>query len=214
MSDPTLVRLPQWAPRVPQRAIQRLYESDAQGIYDEELIDEVAWALYARCRSFIQAVEAVRGRAPCPVCGAVVEHHAGRDEVLRCACGWALPWTEYFRTIQHKQLSGAEPVLALFGGYMEQLATAEGPRQKMLLIDQLIHGFHYFLAQSETTRPTGVNLIEGNMHEVIAFLHRLSYGEGSTPGMRETHATWREQIARSAEAWHDERTLRVLRDEE
>ncbi len=30
--------LPQWAPRVEKRKIQQLYQNDARGIYDEELI--------------------------------------------------------------------------------------------------------------------------------------------------------------------------------
>ena len=36
-------RLPAWARRVPQRKIRRLYETDAKGIYDEDLIDEVGY---------------------------------------------------------------------------------------------------------------------------------------------------------------------------
>ena len=43
-----------------------LYENDARGIYDGELIDDIAYTLYARCRSFIAANEAVGGSAPCP----------------------------------------------------------------------------------------------------------------------------------------------------
>jgi hypothetical protein len=33
--------LPTWAPRVAQNQIRRLYEVDAAGIYDQELIDQV-----------------------------------------------------------------------------------------------------------------------------------------------------------------------------
>ena len=86
-----------WAPRVPQEMIRRLYELDAQGIYDEELLTEVGWRLKARCESFIAAVEASKGRAPCPKCGAVIAHTSQPEEILVCpACGWSLPWKEYF----------------------------------------------------------------------------------------------------------------------
>jgi hypothetical protein len=37
-----------WAPRVPRATIRRLYEGDACGLVDEELVDDVAFAFYAR----------------------------------------------------------------------------------------------------------------------------------------------------------------------
>ena len=201
-------KLPEWAPRVPQSLIRRLYETDARGIYDDELIDEVGWAFYMRCDSFIKAVDATQGRARCPACGETVYHHSGRDEVLTCACGWELPWRDYFQTLQHKQLRGAEPVLALFREFMQRFPDAEGPRQKMLLIDRLIHEFHRSGLKGGPTRTTGINLIGGRYHEVVEFLDRLTYGEGSTPGMRDTHARWRATIQDVAEQWGDERLRR------
>ena len=196
---------PQWAPRVKQSLIRRLYETDARGIYDEELIDEVGFALLARCESFIAAVEATRGKVICPACGETVLHDAQPATILLCAhCGWQMPWREYFHTLQHKQLSGAEPVLALFRLYTDGFARARSGREKMVLIDQLIHGFHLSLT-GETTRTTGVNLIEGKYPEVVQFLNQLTYGENGTPGMREVHADWHAKINRTAEDWHDER---------
>jgi hypothetical protein len=66
--------LPKWAPRVKPERIRRLYQLDAQGIYDDELIVNVGYSLLARCESFIHAMEAVRGHAGCPLCGAIVHH--------------------------------------------------------------------------------------------------------------------------------------------
>ena len=67
--------LPTWAPRLKPYLIRRVYEGDAQGLLDSELLDKVGWALYARCESFLLAHEARNGRARCPVCGDV----AGKD---------------------------------------------------------------------------------------------------------------------------------------
>jgi hypothetical protein len=54
-----------WNPKVPQAKIRRLYETDARGIVDEELINEVGIALYARCQSILL----LRGaRVQCPHC--------------------------------------------------------------------------------------------------------------------------------------------------
>jgi len=59
----------------------------------------------------------------------------------------------------------------------------------MLLIDQLIHGYHWDLKHSPT-RPVAVNLIEGRLCEVIDFLDSLSYGKRSTPGVKENRDEW------------------------
>jgi hypothetical protein len=200
-------QLPTWSPRLPQALIRRLYELDAQGIYDDDLLDEVGWALVHRCQSFITAVEASRGRAACPRCAAIIAHNAQPDEILRCTCGWELPWKEYFRTFQRKQLSGADPVLEFFGEFIRGFPGAQTPSQKMLLIDRLIHGFHYNLKYG-VTRTTGINLIEGSYHDVVAFLDRLTYGEASTPGTSDTLDTWRANMNTTAESWRDPR-LRV-----
>jgi hypothetical protein len=99
---------------VTQQEIRRLYETDATGIHDDDLINEVGYGLLLRCLSFVDAVDATRGRARCPCCSSIVTHSGIKDELLRCDCGWALTWGEYFDTIQHRQLGGAEPVLEQF----------------------------------------------------------------------------------------------------
>jgi len=194
--------LPQWAPRVPKWKIRQLYETDAQGRVDEELLDEVGYALFARCQSFIAAQEAIQGRAICPRCQAVIVHEGQSDELLRCACGWQLSWDAYFRTIQHKQLSGAEPVVRQFRDFCARFPSAESASDKMLLIDRLLHGFHWYYKTNTVTRPVAINLIEGRLQEVIAFLDVLSYGERSTAGLQETKAEWDRNI-QTARGWYE-----------
>jgi hypothetical protein len=192
--------MPVWAPRVPQHKIRQLYETDALGIYDRDLIDEVGYALLARCEGFIAAVRAVAGEARCPCCGAVVSHTGRKEELLRCACGWELTWGAYFSTIQHKQLSGAEPVVRLFREYVAAYPAARTAREKMLLIDRLLHGFHWYYKDNSPTRPVAVNLIEGRLGDVIAFLDSLTYGEHSTPGTKENCDVWNERVE-TARSW-------------
>jgi hypothetical protein len=186
--------VPFWASRVSQRKIRRLYENDAKGIYDEDLIDDVGYGLFARCESFIAANEAASGRAVCPRCSTVVPHAKGKDEILSCECGWELPWKEYFRTIQQKQLSGAEPVLEQFREFVKAFPTARTPREKVLLIDRLIHGFHWFHKTNSPTRPVAVNLIEGRLGDVVEFLEELTYSENSTAGTAENLEEWSRNI--------------------
>jgi hypothetical protein len=86
-------------------------------------------------------------------------------------------------------LSGAEPVLELFTDFVERFPKAKRPQERVFLIDRLIHGFHWY-HKFGSTRPVAVNLIEGRLSEVIIFLDNLTYDEGSTPGISETHIEW------------------------
>jgi hypothetical protein len=204
--------LPTWAPRVTQQEIRRLYETDAQGIYDQELIDEVGYGLLARCQSFMDAVDAVRGQARCPRCSSVVMHTGDKEEILRCECGWELAWGDYFRTIQHKQLSGAEPVLDQFRAFVHGFPLARTPQAKMILIDRLIHGFHWYYMTNTPTRPVAINLIEGRLSEVVAFLDNLSRGDKSTAGVAENYAQWDEGIEANSD-WYASRRARHVEPE-
>jgi hypothetical protein len=188
-----------WAPRVAQEKIRRLYETDARGVYDAELIDDVGWALLARCEALLAAEEARAGRAKCHRCGAIIHHAGGQEEVLHCACGWQVAWRSYFRSIQHKQLSGPD-LVGLFRDFVTRFPPAETPRARMLLIDALIHGFHWSV-QTGPRRPSAINLIEGRLNEVIRFLDALTYGEASTAGTQDTHAAWRRDMKATLISW-------------
>jgi hypothetical protein len=192
---------PIWAPRVPQHKIRQLYENDAQGLYDEALIDGVGYSLLTRCKSFVAANEATKGRVPCPWCSRSVPHGGCKEEMLRCECGWELSWDEYFETIQHKQLSGAQPVIRQFRDYVDRFPAARTAREKVLLIDQLIHGFHWYYKTNEPTRPVAVNHIEGRLRQVVDFLDQLHYGDKSTPGTTGTKAAWDRNI-QPARGWY------------
>ncbi|MDF1515971.1 MAG: hypothetical protein P1S60_19340 [Anaerolineae bacterium] len=187
-------KLPTWAPRVSQREVRLLYETDAKGIYDEDLINEVGYGLLVRCQSFIDANAARAGKARCPSCSAIVMHSCQKDEILRCDCGWELSWGDYFKTIQHVQLSGAEPVLEQFQSFIDTFPAAHTPQKKMMIIDRLLHGFHWYYKTSTPTRPVAINLIEGRLRDVVVFLDQLTYSDQSTPGIAENYIQWDEKI--------------------
>src|SRR5207249_3002792 len=82
-----------WAPRVNPQKIRRLYETDARGIIDEELIEEVGFSLYSRCQSILIATEAHAGRVQCPRCATFVLRPPERDPVIECSqCSWRVRW--------------------------------------------------------------------------------------------------------------------------
>jgi hypothetical protein len=64
----------------------------------------------------------------------------------------------------------------------------------MLAIDRLIHAFHWELVQN-LGRTVATNLIYGkNKHEILVFLDTLTYGENSTPGLREGKSEWERKL--------------------
>jgi hypothetical protein len=177
-----------WARRVRPETIRRLYTLDAKGIVDDELIDEVGYALYARCLSIQVVMRAHFGRATCPRCRNEVRHTGRKDEALACACGWSATWAAYHATYKGKQLVGGN-AYPLVKAVINRWPLARTARDKMLEIDGLIHACHED-AKQRWARPAACNLIEGNMTEMIAFLDELAYGAGSTPGLEEQRTRW------------------------
>ena len=58
-----------WAPRIKPIKIRRLYRYARLGIYDDTLLHDVGWELYARCTDIATVADVYRGgRVPCPEC--------------------------------------------------------------------------------------------------------------------------------------------------
>jgi hypothetical protein len=197
-----------WAPKLSRTDIRRLYRRDAQGIVDEDLIDEIAYGFYARCQSILAVTEASHGRIRCPVCDEVILRQGyDVDQLIRCqGCGWSVTWGAYKRTYKGKQLHGGGAV-DVFQRYVQQLSEARSHREKMMLIDWIVHQCHKSVTadqQVKYLRPVAVNLIEGSIPQVIALLQELAYGPDTVPGSKERRETWRERVmsgVRNRERW-------------
>ena len=186
---------PHWAPKVSQAKVRLLYERDAQGIIDPDLIDEVGWALWDRCDSILIVTAAHHGHVLCPICGTVIEreHPWSDNESIECAtCGWHMLWATYHQTYRSKQLFGANAV-AIFENYHKVFPDTQAANEKMLLIDQLIHAFHMGL--KEIGRPVAANLIEGSLKDVIHFLDKLTSSEASATGIGDSRTAWKQTLA-------------------
>jgi predicted RNA-binding Zn-ribbon protein involved in translation (DUF1610 family) len=167
---------------------------DAQGISDVELMDEVGWALWERCDSILTATKAHHGQVGCPVCGEMIERQNpwSEGEIIRCAkCAWQMPWAAYHQSYRSKQLFGANAV-SIFEAYHQAFPKANSANMKILLIDQLIHAFHFSL--TTIGRPAAANLIEGSLKEVIRFLDQLTGSVESAAGIGDSHAAWRKTL--------------------
>ncbi len=121
---------PTWAPRLPRREIARLYETDARGIVNEDLVNEVGYGLFARCRSVLAVEEAYGERkVQCPSCRAQIRSDPRKDKIISCtACDWSLPWTEFRRTTRRKCLDiGGTPELSqTFKQWQANLKRSQG----------------------------------------------------------------------------------------
>jgi hypothetical protein len=174
-----------WSRKVPQKLISQLYNQSATGICDNELADEVGYALYARCESIISVTNGYEKECLiCPKCGNEV---ALSDNIFNCRCGgFYATWEEFRSSYKNKQLYAAN-ALYIFLDYCKNFPKAKTYGEKLICIDILIHSFHIKNSyhrrlnsndpENETVeinRPAGANLIEGSLSEVILFLDKLS----------------------------------------
>ena len=178
---------PQWNPRVPRHKVWQLYQCDALGIQDEALVDDVGWTLLLRVESCLTVSEAQRGRVKCPLCGMVVERdmrprRQPTTDLLECAqCDWQLSWPEYRKTF-HNQHLGCAGMLVPCQEFARDYPQARTYQEKMVLIDTLIHRFHWQM-EGHTAQPGAATIIGGSMSEIADILDELTYGPESTSGL-------------------------------
>lgn len=184
-----------WTPRASQQKIRLLYEKDAKGIIDEELIDDIAFSFFTRCQDIITVTNASLGKVKCIKCENLIYHKGNKDEILKCdKCSWKTTWGIYFKSYQGKQLHGGT-ALGAFKNFVAKLPKARTPEEKMIMVDRLIHEAHQWIGpnfkEPVFTRPAAVNIISGKMKDVMKFLDQLS--RGST--RNETHYEWKKKVS-------------------
>jgi hypothetical protein len=106
-----------------------------------------------------------------------------------------MTWHAYHRTFQRRQLNPGGAV-TYFETFVRQYPALREPRGKVLAIDRLLHEFHYSnkKAPDQPTRPAGVNLIVGDLEEVVKFLDELS-GMDLPQEIRSTEQEWRRKYS-------------------
>jgi hypothetical protein len=208
MAQPVLPGNRRWAQRVDPLKIRRLYESDARGMLDLELLDDVGYGLYVRVQAILEAAEAWRGRVKCWGCGSVIPRRQGRvvtyrghgptriggnDELLTCEqCGWQLSWADYRKSLAGQAMGGTGPEDALCT-FVDRWPSARSPQAKLLLVDALIHEFHCWDGTTIGS-PVGASVIRATPEQVMVLLDELAYGPQSTPGTQETHQRWQGRV--------------------
>lgn len=110
-----------WAPKVRQAKIRQLYENDAARMVDDELLEEVGYALLARCQSIWLVT---RREVACPRCGTVFALGEGQGWTMlpgvrtcpKAGCGWQTTAEDWHQTWAKRDLLGmaARDALAIF----------------------------------------------------------------------------------------------------
>lgn len=174
-----------WAKRAPRRDIQRLYESEAVGRLNEELLDKVSGTIYARVADMLEVMQAQkRGVVTCRNCGKILLDPfrmgtRNKNNLLHCQeCGWTVTCGEFYDSYTgERMLPGSVP--QIFLNFIERWTIVHTPQEKMLLIDWLIHQFH--MNQGIAGRPVGENVIQGTARQVSELIAGLA--DGKIPGM-------------------------------
>jgi len=190
-----------WAPRLRPQLLKRLYDSDAQGFQDLELCDEVGMILHMRCRTYVLVQH---GEVECPVCRTVfkVSHlddytSQGETHCPQEGCTWFTTRSVYRQSI-HNHYANPGRAMDAFQSFYEHYPHARTYKQKILLIDQLIHQFHVDEKTGDAVKSVASRLFEGNKKAVVRFLDELS---ARNP---DTKQAWRRTVA----ATIDRHTLR------
>ena len=111
-------------------------------------------------------------------------------------CGWTCPWKAYQKTYQRKGLF-AGGMESFVRDFVMKFSAARSSREKLVLIDTLIHRFHWESTIGSGGRPGACSLIEGKMKDIIPFLDRLTYGDSIPPDVQQTREEWRRKWARN-----------------
>ena len=170
-----------WAKKVSRRDIRRLYDSEAAGCLDEALLEEIMYSLHARVEDMFEVRLAQQtGRVTCRSCGDPLPQplrmgSINRKIELSCPkCGWRSTCGEYLASYTGKDLlpgSRAE----LFEEFLGRFKMTRTPREKMLLLDWLIHTFH--MHSGVSGRLVAMNVIQGSRAELVELINGLAGSE-------------------------------------
>jgi hypothetical protein len=187
-----------WARRVSPDKIRRLYESDARGMLDEDLLDDVGFGFYVCCRECLELGEAARGRVKCRDCGNIilrrlVDGQFDDSEILTCGeCGWEVACGDYHKSLLRRRPARPYEPERVFESFVRQWPLAGSPREKLLLIDRLIHEWH--IHYRAVGWPLGTSVVQATARQMVELLEGLAYGFGSTEGLEQTETVWRARL--------------------
>jgi len=155
----------------------RLYEANAVGLADDELLDDVGWRLWERLRDVLLVTS---GKVRCPQCGVDFQVRTPDhplDDPVRCpGCDWQVTPRAWHKSWEHRDLNGR---CDEFEHYVNQWPTARTTSQRMLLVDAVVHALHVSSRRDSPGNFAARNFLEGSRPKIVALLDELADGPGS-----------------------------------
>jgi hypothetical protein len=174
VSEPLRIR---WAPPVPAHKLAKLYEANAIGLLDDELLDDVGWRLWERLSDVIRVSS---GRVRCPGCQTefnVRTPDRDIDTDTPCPAGdWSITYRDWHKTWQHRDLNGHCPE---FDRFVERWPKLRSARDRMVQIDAVVHALHVSSREGAFGNFAARNFLEGSRPKIVALLEELAHGPGS-----------------------------------
>lgn len=172
--EPATIR---WAPMLPAAKLIRLYEANAAGLLDDGLLDDVGWRLWERLSDVVRVTQ---GKVRCPSCGTELQVRArgqAPDERVPCPqCDWSVTPHEWHKSWEHRDLNGPCPE---FQRFVSSWPNARTARDRMLLIDAVVHALHVSSRDDLPGNFAARNFLEGSRPTIVALLDELAHGPGS-----------------------------------
>lgn len=185
-TDPGKLNQFKWCKKVSRSDLLRLYQGEAKGLLDEELLDDVGVTFYLRCKQAQEVRDYMdKGQIVCHHCGAVLTggrvspsgsvlmKNADNYKPINCDCGYSYTYREYRRSCNSSNMPGgrASPV---FDSFVRKWPACKDAKAKMLLIDWLVHECHVTLMSGEKGRSVCVNLIEGTLKQISDLIMKIA----------------------------------------
>ncbi|MDF2685848.1 MAG: hypothetical protein K0S55_1029, partial [Clostridia bacterium] len=163
-----------WSPRLPLNTLRRLYESDAKGITDIDLIDEVGFSMYSRCVQGLDKCDLrEKGKFRCLHCGNILGIR-GLDEIVTCECGYQYTQRAFNKSFYQSMLPHGAAT-SFFREFIRDWENAKEYNEKMLSVDKLIHAFHTSIFTGSGYKTVGVNLLQGTKAQIKELILSLAY---------------------------------------
>ena len=175
--DPEKLNQFKWCRKISRNDLLKLYTSEAKGMLDIDLLDEVGFAFYTRCKQAHEARDCMeKEQILCHYCGAILD---AEDRLLpvHCQCGYSYTHREYRRSYMAVNMPGnrATPI---FEHFEQKWPGCKNSTEKMILIDWLIHECHVTLMSGAKGKSVCENLIEGTRKQITDLIVGLAYGNG------------------------------------
>lgn len=162
-----------WSSCVSRDSIKKLYRLNAKLIYDEELVDEVGFAIYARClQGRDETILNYSGKLLCHNCRKV--HVSPANGIIACSCGYTYIFHEYRKSFQKAKMPSGSAT-PFFNEFINKWERAKTYHDKMLAIDYVIHECHLNMISNVKRGFAGCNLIQGTKKQVSELILELAY---------------------------------------